>query len=110
MGQGDLAYTPPPGGYRAPMRDTEPQPPPTARLGRLPWRLLGRSQIPLVCPSCGQGVPRHGSRPRRWRHLNTMPWKTFITADVPRVNVLHVRVKQVQVAWACEHLPLYRTL
>ena len=23
MGQGDLAYTPPPGGYRAPMRDTE---------------------------------------------------------------------------------------
>lgn len=55
---------------------------------------------PLVCPTCGQVAPRYDSRPRRWRHLNTMQWKTFITADVPRVDCPACGVKQVRVAWA----------
>lgn len=59
-----------------------------------------RSQTPLVCPSCGQAAPRYDSRPRRWRHLNTLQWKTFIPADVPRVNCPTCGVRQVRVAWA----------
>ncbi len=69
-------------------------------LGEIAVEVAWRSQIPLVCPSCGQGVARYDSRPRRWRHLNTMQWKTFITADVPRVNCPTCGVKQVRVAWA----------
>jgi transposase len=60
------------------------------------WRV----DAPLVCPGCGQPGPRYDSRPRRWRHLNTMQWKTFITAEVPRVNCPKCGVKQVRVAWA----------
>ena len=69
-------------------------------LGEIAVEVAWRSQTPLVCPSCGQGVARYDSRPRRWRHLNTMQWKTFITADVPRVNCPTCGVKQVRVAWA----------
>ncbi|MHB8252122.1 MAG: transposase family protein [Acidiferrobacter sp.] len=36
-------------------------------------------------------VPGYDTRPRRWRHLNTIQWKTFIEADVPRVNCLRCR-------------------
>ena len=32
--------------------------------------------------------------------ISTTPWKTFIEADVPRVNCLKCGVKQIPVAWA----------
>lgn len=69
-------------------------------LGEIAVEVAWRSQTPLGCPVCGQVAPRYDSRPRRWRHLNTMQWKTFITADVPRVNCPKCGVKQVRVAWA----------
>lgn len=69
-------------------------------LGEVALSVRWRLEAPLVCPSCGQAGPGYDSRPRRWRHLNTMQWKTFITADVPRVNCPKCGVKQVRVAWA----------
>lgn len=69
-------------------------------LGEIAVTVRWRADAPLVCPGCGQPVSRYDSRPRRWRHLNTMQWKTFITADVPRVNCPQCGVKQLRVAWA----------
>lgn len=69
-------------------------------LGEVAVAVRWRAAAPLVCPSCGQKGPRYDCRPRRWRHLNTMQWKTFITAEVPRVNCPQCGVKQVRVAWA----------
>jgi transposase len=69
-------------------------------LGEIALTVHWRADSPLICPACGSPAPRYDSRPRRWRHLNTMQWKTFITADVPRVNCPRCGVKQVRVAWA----------
>ncbi len=56
----------------------------------------------LRCAQCGDEAPGYDRRTRRWRHLNTMQWKTFIVAEVPRVNCAHCGVKQVRVVWAEE--------
>lgn len=69
-------------------------------LGEVAVAVRWRAKMPLVCPSCNQQGARYDSRARRWRHLNTMQWKTFITAEVPRVNCPSCGVKQVRVAWA----------
>lgn len=69
-------------------------------LGEVAVEVRWRPEVALVCPSCGQAGPGYDARPRRWRHLNTMQWKTFITAEVPRLNCLKCGVKQVRVAWA----------
>jgi transposase len=69
-------------------------------LGEVSVMVQWRAEAALVCPSCGQSAPRYDSRPRRWRHLNTMQWKTFISAEVPRVNCPNCGVRQVRVAWA----------
>lgn len=69
-------------------------------------RMLGESAVtvqwrpgaPLLCPVCGQTAPRYDSRPRRWQHLNAMQRKTFIVADVPRVNCPQCGVKQIEMA------------
>src|SRR5437867_9257161 len=41
---------------------------------------------PFSCPECGTPAPLYDSRPRRWRHLDTMQFTTWIAADVPRVE------------------------
>jgi transposase len=69
-------------------------------LGEITVTVRWRADAALVCPGCGAVAPGYDSRPRRWRHLNTMQWKTFITADVPWVNCPKCGVKQVRVAWA----------
>ena len=69
-------------------------------LGEITVAVCWRADAPLACPSCGQAAPRYDARPRRWRHFNTLQWKTFITADVPRVDCPKCGVKQVRVAWA----------
>ncbi|MGH9608478.1 MAG: ISL3 family transposase [Bryobacteraceae bacterium] len=56
----------------------------------------------LRCARCGGEAPGYDRRLRRWRHLNTMQWKTFISAEVPRVNCARCGVKQMRVAWAEE--------
>jgi len=76
------------------------QPAAERALGEIAITVQWRADTPLSCPTCGGTAPRYDSRPRRWRHLNTMQWKTFIAADVPRVNCPKCGVKQVRVAWA----------
>lgn len=54
----------------------------------------------LHCPQCEAICPGYDHNPRRWRHLNTMQFKTFIEGDVPRVNCPDHGVKQIRVPWA----------
>ena len=67
-------------------------------LGEIAVTVHWRPDTPLTYPSCGAVAPGYDSRPRRWRHLNTMQWKTFVVADVPRVNCPKCGVKQMRVA------------
>jgi transposase len=55
---------------------------------------------PYPCPECGTPTGRYDSKPRRWRHLDTMQFTTWIEADVPRVDCATHGVKQLRVPWA----------
>ena len=46
---------------------------------------------PYSCPECGTPGPRYDGKPRRWRHLDTMQFTTWIEADVPRVECARAR-------------------
>ena len=52
----------------------------------------------LVCPACGAACPRYDRRPRMWRHLDTMQYRTLVRAEVPRVRCSEHGVRQVPVA------------
>jgi transposase len=54
----------------------------------------------LACPRCGKRAARYDTRPRSWRHLDTVQYKTVLTANVPRANCAEHGVHQVQVPWA----------
>jgi transposase len=55
---------------------------------------------PYPCPECGTPTGRYDSKRRRWRHLDTMQFTTWIEADVPRVDCQRHGVKQIRVPWA----------
>jgi transposase len=55
---------------------------------------------PFPCPECGTAGLRYDSKPRRWRHLDTCQFTTWIEADVPRVDCASHGVKQLRVPWA----------
>ena len=80
-----------------------------------PWRVTNVALVPgerevrievrneerrLPCPICGLECPRHDTQHRRWRHLDTCQFQTFLEAEVPRVRCLRHGVKQVPVPWA----------
>ena len=44
--------------------------------------------------------PRYDSRERRWRHLDTMQYRTILVADVPRVQCDEHGVVQIMVPWS----------
>lgn len=54
----------------------------------------------VTCPDCGASCGRYDSRTRTWRHLDTMQYRTLLTADVPRVKCAEHGVKQIKVPWA----------
>ena len=54
----------------------------------------------FACPKCGARSPRHDGRRRRWVHLNTMEYRTVVTAQLPRVRCGEHGVRQVRVPWA----------
>lgn len=54
----------------------------------------------LHCPECEAISPGYDHNARRWRHLNTMQYKTFIESDVPRSNCTEHGVRQIRVSWA----------
>jgi transposase len=55
---------------------------------------------PFACPECGTAGPRYDRKPRRWRHLDTMQFTTWIEADVPRVKCATHGVRQIRLPWA----------
>jgi len=53
------------------------------------------------CPECGKSFPLYdNSEERAWRHLDSMQFKTFLHARVPRVECPEHGVRQVKVSWA----------
>ena len=54
----------------------------------------------LVCTACGPACAGYDRRPRVWRHLDTMQYRTLVRADAPRVRGAAHGVQQVRVPWA----------
>src|SRR3990170_6396639 len=54
----------------------------------------------LACPDCGKPAPGYDAKERRWRHLDTCQYRTYLVAEVPRVNCPEHGVKQIDVPWA----------
>lgn len=55
---------------------------------------------PFACPECQAEAPGYDRKPRRWRHLDTCQFTTWIEAEVPRVACPTHGVKQIRVPWA----------
>ena len=55
---------------------------------------------PFSCPECQATAPGYDRKPRRWRHLDTCQFTTWIEAEVPRVECPTHGVKQLPVPWA----------
>jgi len=53
----------------------------------------------LHCPACRAVCGIYDHRERRWRHLDTMQYRTFVIAEVPRVECAEHGVRQVAVPW-----------
>jgi hypothetical protein len=54
----------------------------------------------LYCPKCEGRGSRYDSRERRWRHLDTMQYRTILVAEVPRIRCGKHGVVQVTVPWS----------
>lgn len=54
----------------------------------------------LTCPCCGASAPGYDTRRRRWRHLDTCQFRTYLVADMPRIKCSEHGVRQVNVPWA----------
>lgn len=52
------------------------------------------------CPECGRRMRGHGAGHRKWRHLDSCQFKTFLVADVPRVNCPDHGTQTVRVPWS----------
>lgn len=56
------------------------------------------------CPECGKSCALHDHREeRRWRHLDSCGFSTFMLARVPRVNCNEHGVKTINVPWSSPH-------
>ena len=54
----------------------------------------------LRCPECDRPCGGYDTRERRWRHLDTMQYRTFVIAEVPRVQCEKHGIRQVAVPWS----------
>jgi transposase len=52
------------------------------------------------CPQCQHRAHLHDYERRRWRHLDSCQYKTFVVCDVPRVKCPEHGTVQVSVPWA----------
>jgi transposase len=75
-------------------------PSPEKKLGEITVKVEHPRGELLHCPECEAVMARYDFRPRRWRHLNTMQWKTFVEADVPRGECPEHGTRQIKVPWA----------
>ena len=55
---------------------------------------------PYPCPECQETVPGYDRKHRRWRHLDTCQFTTWVQTGVPRVRCPVHGVKQITVPWA----------
>ena len=60
------------------------------------------SKAGYCCPECGKPCNGYDVKRRRWRHLDTCQYSTFIEADVPRVECKEHGIHSVGVPWAEE--------
>jgi transposase len=56
--------------------------------------------VQLACPVCGKSAPRYDKRQRRWRHLDTCQYQTYVVAEVPRVQCEQHGCLTIEVSWA----------
>jgi len=61
------------------------------------------ASVPLVCPVCGRVAAGYDSRRRKWRHLDMFQYKTYLIADVPRINCPDDGIHQIQIPWSDQH-------
>jgi transposase len=54
-------------------------------------------------PDTGQKATIHDWRQRKWRHLDTCEYETWVVAEVPRVKLDSGKVETVRVPWAEQH-------
>ena len=59
-----------------------------------------RAGAPTPCPECRERCPRHDTRTRSWRHLDTMQYKTLLVAEIPRIDCPTHGTRQMKVPWA----------
>ncbi len=55
---------------------------------------------PLECPVCGRECPCYDHRRRRWRHLDSHGYQSYLVCEVPRVLCPEHGVVTVAVPWA----------
>jgi len=55
---------------------------------------------PFPCPECQVPVPGYDRKLRRWRHLDTCQFVTWIEAEIPRIECPQHGIKQLRVPWA----------
>ena len=63
-------------------------------------RVSRRGSQRLRCPKCERSCPGYDFREREWRHLDLFEYKTFVVAEVPRVECPEHGVVTLQVPWA----------
>ena len=68
------------------------------------WVRVGPgAEARLTCPDCGAVSPRYDrAAERRWRHLDTMQYRTILISQIPRVECREHGVRQVRVPWSEE--------
>ena len=61
-------------------------------------------RVKAPCPLCGTPASQYDHCPERtWRHLDTMQFKTFIHASVPRIECPTHGVQVITVPWSEKH-------
>lgn len=72
--------------------------------GTLDLHVVEQDSATFSCPDCGKPSPLHDHAPeRRWRHLDTMQFRTEIVSRLPRVSCETHGVLTVSVPWAGSH-------
>ncbi|NDY96299.1 helix-turn-helix domain-containing protein [Wenzhouxiangella limi] len=61
---------------------------------------IRHSGADLACPQCGAICSGYDTRERKWRHLDTCQYKTWLVAQVPRVQCPEHGIHQIPVPWA----------
>ena len=65
-------------------------------------RVVRNADVPATCPICGKVSSGYDTRSRRWRHLDTCQFPTYVEAEIPRVKCPEHGVHQLRVPWAEE--------